>query len=237
MKWTQANQKICALIPAAGSGSRMRSSVKKPYLNLGDKPILAHTIGAFDRNPVIDTIDVIVDASNLEMCQSTVIAPNGFHKVRDLVVGGQTRQASVFNGLQSLPIDADCIIVHDGARPFVTDEIIFACVEAAYEYGAAVVAVPVKDTIKVANADGFIVDTPDRDKLWAVQTPQAFRASALLDAHANAQRKGITATDDAMLVEKLGFKVKIVSGSESNLKITTQEDLIIAEALMRGLCA
>ena len=119
----------------------------------------------------------------------------------------------------------------------MTDEIIFACVEAAYEYGAAVVAVPVKDTIKVANADGFIVDTPERDKLWAVQTPQAFRASALLDAHANARRKGITATDDAMLVEKLGFKVKMVSGSESNLKITTQEDLIIAEALMRGLCA
>jgi 2-C-methyl-D-erythritol 4-phosphate cytidylyltransferase len=215
----------------------MRNSVKKPYLNLGDKPILVHTIDAFDRNPVIDTVSVIVDAADLKMCQSTVIAPNAFLKVRDLVVGGQTRQASVFNGLQSLPTDVDCVIVHDGVRPFVTDEIIFACIEAADEWGAAVAAVPVKDTIKVASADGFIVDTPDREKLWTVQTPQAFRASVLLDAHALAQREGVTATDDAMLVEQLGFKVKMVSGSDSNLKITTREDLIIAEALKREACA
>lgn len=215
----------------------MRNSVKKPYLNLGDKPILVHTIDAFDRNPVIDTVSVVVDAADLKMCQSTVIAPNAFLKVRDLVVGGQTRQASVFNGLQSLPTDVDCVIVHDGVRPFVTDEIIFACIEAADEWGAAVAAVPVKDTIKVASADGFIVDTPDREKLWTVQTPQAFRASVLLDAHALAQREGVTATDDAMLVEQLGFKVKMVSGSDSNLKITTREDLIIAEALKREACA
>ena len=215
----------------------MRNSAKKPYLNLGDKPILVHTIGVFDRNPVIDTICVIVDAADLEMCQLTVIAPNAFQKVGDLVVGGETRQASVFNGLQSLPTDVDCVIVHDGVRPFVTDEVIFACIEAADEWGAAVAAVPVKDTIKVASADGFIVDTPDRDKLWSVQTPQAFRATVLLDAHAYAQRQRITATDDAMLVEQLGFKVKIVSGSDSNLKITTPGDLIIAEALKRGACA
>ncbi|MDE0041742.1 MAG: 2-C-methyl-D-erythritol 4-phosphate cytidylyltransferase, partial [Candidatus Poribacteria bacterium] len=229
--------KICALIPAAGSGSRMQNSVKKPYLNLGGKPILVHTIGVFDRNPVIDTISVIVDATDLEMCQSTVIAPNAFQKVGDLVVGGETRQASVFNGLQSLPTDVDCVIVHDGVRPFVTDEMIFACIEAADEWGAAVAAVPAKDTIKVASTDGFIVDTPDRDKLWAVQTPQAFRASVLLDAHAFAKRERVTATDDATLVEQLGFKVKIVSGSDSNLKITTPNDLIIAEALKRGVCA
>ena len=214
----------------------MRTSVKKPYLNLGDKPILVHTIGVFDRNPVIDTISVIVDDADLEFCQSRVIAPNAFHKVGDLVGGGLTRQASVFNGLQSLPTDVDCVVVHDGVRPFVTDEVIFACIEAADEWGAAVAAVPVKDTVKVASADGFIVDTPDREKLWAVQTPQAFRASVLADAHAMAQRKGVTATDDAMLVEQLGFKVKLVSGSESNLKITTPEDLIFAEALKREAC-
>jgi 2-C-methyl-D-erythritol 4-phosphate cytidylyltransferase len=215
----------------------MRTSVKKPYLNLGDKPILVHTIGVFDRNPVIDTISVIVDDADLEFCQSRIIAPNAFQKVGDLVGGGLTRQASVFNGLQSLPTDVDCVVVHDGVRPFVTDEVIFACIEAADEWGAAVAAVPVKDTVKVASADGFIVDTPDRDKLWAVQTPQAFRAPVLLDAHALAQREGVTATDDAMLVEQLGFKVKLVSGSESNLKITTPEDLIFAEALKREACA
>ena len=215
----------------------MRNSVKKPYLNLGGKPILVHTIGVFDRNPVIDTISVIVDDADLEFCQSRVIAPNAFQKVGDLVVGGETRQASVFNGLQSLPTDVDCVIVHDGVRPFVTDEMIFACIEAADEWGAAVAAVPAKDTIKVASADGFIVDTPDRDKLWAVQTPQAFRASVLLDAHAFAIRERVTVTDDATLVEQLGFKVKIVSGSDSNLKITTPNDLIIAEALKREACA
>lgn len=215
----------------------MRTSVKKPYLNLGDKPILAHTIGVFDRNPVIDTISVIVDDADLEFCQSSVIAPNAFQKVGDLVVGGLTRQASVFSGLQSLPTNVDCVVVHDGVRPFVTDEVIFACIEAADEWGAAVAAVPVKDTVKIASADGFIVDTPDRDTLWAVQTPQAFRASVLLDAHVLAQREGVTATDDAMLVEQLGFKVKIVSGSDSNLKITTPEDLIFAEALKREACA
>ena len=215
----------------------MRASVKKPYLNLGDKPILVHTIGVFDRNPVIDTISVIVDDADLEFCQATVIAPNTFQKMGDLVAGGLTRQASVFNGLQSLPTDVDFVIVHDGVRPFVTDEVIFACIEAADEWGAAVAAVPVKDTIKVASADGFIEDTPDRDKLWAVQTPQAFRASVLMDAHAFAKREGVTATDDAMLVEQLGFKVKIVSGSDFNLKITTPDDLIIAEALKRETCA
>ena len=215
----------------------MRTSVKKPYLNLGDKPILVHTIGVFDNNPVIDTISVIVDDADLEFCQSRIIAPNAFQKVGDLVVGGLTRQASVFNGLQSLPTDVDCVIVHDGVRPFVTDEVIFACIEAADEFGAAVAAVPVKDTVKVASADGFIVDTPDRDKLWAVQTPQAFRASVLMDAHALAQREGVTATDDAMLVEQLGFRVKIVSGSDANLKITTPDDLIFAEALKRRTCA
>ena len=133
----------------------MRTSVKKPYLNLGDKPILVHTIGVFDNNPVIDTISVIVDDADLEFCQSRIIAPNAFQKVGDLVVGGLTRQASVFNGLQSLPTDVDCVIVHDGVRPFVTDEVIFACIEAADEFGAAVAAVPVKDTVKVASADGF----------------------------------------------------------------------------------
>ena len=215
----------------------MGSSVKKPYLDLGDKPILVQTIGAFDQNPVIDTISVIVDSTDLEMCHARVIAPNAFQKVGDLVVGGQTRQASVFNGLQSLPNDADCVIVHDGVRPFVTDRMIFACIEAADEWGAAVAAVPAKDTIKMASADGFVVDTPDREKVWAVQTPQAFRTSVLLDAHAFANREGITATDDASLVEQLGFKVRIVPGSDSNLKITTPEDLIIAEALKRGACA
>jgi 2-C-methyl-D-erythritol 4-phosphate cytidylyltransferase len=210
----------------------MDDTTKKPYLHLLGEPILTHTIRVFDQHPIIDAIYVIVAAEDFSVCESMVIAPYGFQKVAGLVAGGETRQASVFNGVQSLPPDTDFVIVHDGVRPFVTDEITSECVHAAAKWGAAVAAVPVKDTIKVADDAGFIVDTPDRQKLWVVQTPQAFRKSLLLDAHQQArQRRDISATDDAMLVEHLGVKVKLIMGSYANLKITTPEDLIIAESL------
>jgi 2-C-methyl-D-erythritol 4-phosphate cytidylyltransferase len=204
---------------------------KKPYLQLLDKPILTHTIGVFDQTSVVDAIYVIVNPSDFETCQSIAIAPYGFQKVAGLIPGGETRQDSVFNGLQALPDDADFVIVHDGVRPFVTGEIISVCLEAADKWGAAVAAVPVKDTVKVADAEEFIVDTLDRSKLWAVQTPQAFRTTLVLEAHQRARQDGIKATDDATLIEQLGFKVKLIRGSYRNLKITTPEDLIIAEAL------
>ncbi|MBI1925892.1 2-C-methyl-D-erythritol 4-phosphate cytidylyltransferase, partial [Candidatus Poribacteria bacterium] len=141
------NQKVCVLIPAAGNGSRMGSPhTKKPYLRLHDTPILTHTIGVFDQSPVIDAIYVIVDVADFEVCRSIAIAPYGFQKVADLVAGGETRQDSVFNGLQAIPSDTDFVVVHDGVRPFVTDELICACLEAADQWGAAVAAVPVKDT-------------------------------------------------------------------------------------------
>jgi 2-C-methyl-D-erythritol 4-phosphate cytidylyltransferase len=209
----------------------MGHPTKKPYLKLLDEPILAHTIRVFDQNSIVDAVIVVVDAADIETCRSTVIAPYRFQKVASLVAGGETRQISVFNGLRMLPTDTEFVIVHDGVRPFVTDETIFKCVEAAEAYGAAVAAVPVKDTIKVADDDGFIADTPDRAKLWAVQTPQVFRKTVLLEAHRSAQQRQISATDDAALVEQLGFKVKLVMGSYANLKITTPEDLVIAEAL------
>ncbi len=226
------NRKVSVLIPAAGSGNRMgHRRTKKPYLQLLGKPILTHTISVFDRNPVVNRIHVIVNPSDFELCQSVAIVPYSFQKVADLIPGGETRQDSIFNGLQSLPSDADFVIVHDGVRPFVTDDIIDSCLEAAGEWGAAVAAVPVKDTIKVVDADRFIVDTPNRSRLWAVQTPQSFRKDLLLEAHLWARRTGLDATDDAALVEQLGFRVRLIAGSHRNLKITTAEDLLIAEAL------
>jgi 2-C-methyl-D-erythritol 4-phosphate cytidylyltransferase len=204
---------------------------KKPYLQLLEKPILTHTISVFDQNPVVDTIHVIVNPSDFELCQSIAIVPYGFQKVTNLIPGGETRQDSVFNGLQSLPSDADFVIVHDGVRPFVTDDIIDSCLEAAEEWGAAVAAVPVKDTIKVADADGFIVDTLNRSRLWAVQTPQSFRKDLLLKAHQRARQARLNVTDDATLVEQLGFRVRLIAGSHRNLKVTTAEDLLIAETL------
>ncbi len=234
MRWTQLNRKICVLIPAAGEGTRLKGDVKKPYLRLAQMPILAHTIQRFDQNTAVDGIWVIVNKADLDKCYDTVIAPYTFQKVRELVAGGATRQISVYNGIQALPEDVDFVIVHDGVRPFVTDEIIFECLETAAEYGAAVAAVPVKETIKVANEESFIVGTPVREKLWTVQTPQVFRKSLLVEAYQAAQAQQIIATDDASLVEQLGHPVKLVPGSYSNLKITTPEDLFIAEILVEN---
>ncbi len=210
----------------------MADSVKKPYLKLAEKPILAHTIQRFEQNSAVDAIFVIVDPTDFSECQAAVLHPYPFKKVQKLVAGGETRQMSVYNGIRALSTDVDFVIVHDGVRPFVTDEIIFACLTAADEYGAAVAAVPVKDTIKVANEDNFIVETPARERLWVVQTPQVFQKSLLEEAHQAAQARQLTATDDASLVEQLGFPVKLVNGSYANLKITTPIDLQVAEVLV-----
>lgn len=227
------NSKICTLIPAAGEGNRLKSAVKKPYVALAQKPILTHTIQRFEQNPAVDEIFVLVNEADFEMCRATVLAPYAFQKVQPLVAGGATRQQSVHNGVRALPADTDFVIVHDGVRPFVTDETIFACLDAAAEWGAAVAAVPVKETIKMANAEDFIVETPPRERLWTVQTPQVFRKSLLEEAHQIAEEKQLTATDDAALVEHLGHPVKLVNGSYANVKITTPEDLRIANVFLQ----
>ena len=226
------NSQVCTLIPAAGKGSRMAHSVKKPYLKLAKKPILAHTLQRFEQNTAVDTIFVIVDETDFNECRKTVLEPYPFTKVQALIAGGETRQMSVYNGIRALSTDVDFVIVHDGVRPFVTDETIFACLTAADECGAAVAAVPVKDTIKAADENCFITETPDRERLWAVQTPQVFRKTLLEEAHQAAQKHHLTATDDAALVEQLGFPVKLVKGSYANLKITTPVDLPLAEVLL-----
>ena len=226
------NSKICALIPAAGKGSRMVNSVKKPYLKLAQKPILAHTLQRFEENTAVDAIFVIVDKDDFSDCRTNVLEPYTFTKVEKLIAGGETRQISVYNGVRALSADVDFVVVHDGVRPFVNDETIFACLTAADECGAAVAAVPVKDTIKIADENDFIVETPVRERLWSVQTPQVFRKSLLEEAHQRAHAQQLTATDDAALVEQLGFPVKLVMGSYANLKITTPEDLRVAEVLL-----
>lgn len=227
------NSKICTLIPAAGEGNRLKSAVKKPYVALAQKPILTHTIQRFEQNTAVDEIFVLVNEADFEMCRATVLASYAFQKVQPLVAGGATRQQSVHNGVRALPADTDFVIVHDGVRPFVTDETIFACLDAAAEWGAAVAAVPVKETIKIANAEDFIVETPPRERLWTVQTPQVFRKSLLEEAHQIAEEKQLTATDDAALVEHLGHPVKLVNGSYANVKITTPEDLRIANVFLQ----
>lgn len=235
MKWSQMNSRIAVIIPAAGQGKRMGTSVKKPYLKLGDKPVLSHTIERFEQNSVVDDIFVIVDASDFKTCKVSVLDPYRYKKVRELISGGETRQRSVFNGLCALTNDVDYVIVHDGVRPFINDEIISRCLEATDEWGAAVSAVPVKETIKVANENLFIADTPNRQLLWRVQTPQVFRASLIVEAHKKAIEDISDSPDDATLVERLGSPVKLVMGSYQNVKLTTPEDLLTAETIIAGL--
>lgn len=232
MRWTQMNSKISVLIPAAGHGSRMNASVKKPYLRLADKPILSHTIDRFEHNSVIDEIFVIVDESDFTICRNNVIDPYRYKKIRKLIPGGETRQVSVFNGLKALSDDVEYVVIHDGVRPFINDEIIYKCLKATEECGAAVSAVPVKETIKIVNDEQLIVETPQRHRLWQAQTPQVFRKSIIIEAHEKAIQDGIDAPDDAALVENLGSPIKLVRGSYKNIKLTTPEDLGIAETLL-----
>ncbi len=226
--------KNVVLITAAGKGKRMDSTVKKPYLVLVDKPILSHTIERFEHNSTVDDIFLIVHKSDFEVCQNNVIEPYRYKKIRGLIPGGETRQESVFNGLSALTDDIDYVIIHDGVRPFISDEIITKCLEAAAEWGASVAAVPVKETIKFANEDHFIVQTPNRKLLWRVQTPQVFRKRLIETAHKSALQEGKGAPDDATLVEKLGSPIKLVMGNYKNIKLTTPEDLRFAETIINN---
>jgi len=226
--------KLSVIIPAAGSGRRM-GGVKKPYLDLAGKPILAHTLAVFQQCDLVDDILVVAAGGDEDACICSVIDPYGMSKVCRVVAGGETRQESVFNGLRELASDTDMVMVHDCARPFVTEGMIRDALEAAKEWGAATVAVPVKDTIKESDEDDFVVRTLDRRKLWSIQTPQAFRYDLLLRAHLYARENDIQVTDDASLIEQMGIhKVKLVMGASENIKITTPGDIAIALAILKS---
>jgi 2-C-methyl-D-erythritol 4-phosphate cytidylyltransferase len=209
----------------------MGSAVKKPFLPLDGKPILIHTLSRFQGCDVIAEIIPIVSAEDVDRTWE-IIRRYGIAKVNRVICGGETRQRSVYNGLKALNDEVEIVAIHDGVRPFVTDELIRECLEEAARYGAAIAAVPVKDTVKSVSPDGLVLSTLDRTGLWAVQTPQVFRRDLILKAHERAIERGIVATDDAALVERLGERVKVVMGSYRNIKITTPEDLIFARALL-----
>jgi 2-C-methyl-D-erythritol 4-phosphate cytidylyltransferase len=211
-----------AVIVAAGRGTRMGTKESKQYLPINGKPILVYTLEAFERAPEVSTIVLVVSKEDIVHCQS-YIEKYGLTKISAIVAGGTSRQGSVYEGLQLL--DTEWVIVHDGVRPFITTESISHCWRAAEQYGAAVIAVPVKDTIKVADEAGMVLTTPDRNSLWAIQTPQAFRRSDLVTAHQKAAFDQYEGTDDASLMERLGLPVRIVEGDYGNIKITTPDDL------------
>jgi 2-C-methyl-D-erythritol 4-phosphate cytidylyltransferase len=218
------------VIPAAGQGKRMRAGKNKLLLPLNGIPVLIHTLLVFEEDEDCDGIVLAIQPSD-ELEFSKLIKKYKINKVLSFASGGNERQDSVYNALQTVKSEG-IVLVHDGARPFIHEETIHLVTAAAQKDGAAVVAVPVKDTIKKVH-DKKIVETVERSSLWAVQTPQAFRISILLDAHHCAQREGFLGTDEASLVERIPYSITIVEGSYDNIKLTTPEDLYFADAIIR----
>jgi 2-C-methyl-D-erythritol 4-phosphate cytidylyltransferase len=227
-------KKIFALIPAAGMGKRMGAGSNKQYLLLDGVPILAHTLRVFQDAPFIEGIYLVTPEQEIPFCQSEVVERYGFSKVRAIIPGGAERQHSVLNGLNAMMgvEQDDLVLIHDGVRPFVTIDALKKAATTAHEFGGAVVAVPVKDTVKVAR-DGIITDTPPREQLWLAQTPQAFRFGLIREAHSSAAAEGFLGTDDASLMERQGWQLRIVMGDYRNIKITTPEDMALAEAFLK----
>ncbi len=223
--------KIAAIILAAGQGKRMKSKIQKQYLLLKEKPVLYYSIRAFEQSSV-DTIVLVTGKEEMLYCKEEIIKRYNFQKIDYITEGGRERCHSVYKGLQALPKDIEYVLIHDGARPFVTKQMIEGTITAVKEYKACVVGMPVKDTIKITNTDQFSIQTPERQYVWAVQTPQAFSFELVWKAYSMLMEKEIPVTDDAMVIETfLHYPVKLIEGSYKNIKITTPEDLIVAHAL------
>ncbi len=216
------------VIPAAGQGKRMKAGKNKLFIELSGIPIIVYTLRVFEEDPDCRGIILSINPAEKDYFNQ-LIAAYGLKKVKKLVMGGKERQQSVYNGLQHA--EEDIILVHDGARPFINIGQISELTTAASLHGGAVIAVPVKDTIKKA-ANKEVVETVERSSLWAVQTPQAFRVSILKSAYEQAEAEAFLGTDDASLLERINEQVVIIEGNYDNIKITTQEDLYFAEAIL-----
>ena len=213
---------VSAIIVAAGKGKRMGLGYNKLLAKIDGKEIIVMTLEKFQSSSLIDEIILVVSEDEMDYFKENIINKYDFSKTK-FALGGKERQNSVYNGLLKCS-NPEIVLIHDGARPYINEDIIARSIKAAHEFSAATVAVPVVDTIKIVE-DGFSVETPDRSKLYAVQTPQSFKYNLILRAHENAIKNNIVATDDTMLIEKLGYKVRIIEGSYSNIKITTINDI------------
>lgn len=224
-----------AIILAAGRGKRMKSKKKKQFLNIAGKPIVYYALECFERAPFIQDIILVTGEGYVEYCQKNIVEKYGLRKVKKVVAGGKERYDSVYEGLRACG-KTDYVYIHDGTRPFIDQDMLKRALDGAKQMGASVVGMPVKDTIKVADKNHYVLETPERSKLWAVQTPQVFRYKIIKEAHEQMRKKGMEGiTDDSMVVEKLGkHRVKMVEGSYENIKITTMDDLFIAEIILRG---
>lgn len=242
-------QRCTAVVLAAGTGSRMHSEVPKQYMLLRGKPLIWYALHAIEESAVIDDCILVTGsgADDIVYVRDEIVARYGFRKVDTVIAGGRERYDSVYQALQviddgdmAVPNRDGYIFIHDGVRPFLTEEILRRCYETVEKYHACVAGMPVKDTIKIADGEGYAAQTPDRSLLWQIQTPQVFDTQLILSAYRelmrereNLARNGISITDDAMVVERYtGYKVKLVQGSYENIKITTPEDMAVAEAFV-----
>ncbi len=223
---------VSAVIVAAGKGIRMKDSVQKQYLPLAGRPVLSHTLGVFDGCNLISKIFLVVSQKDFDYCRNNILRM--LKKEIKLVAGGKKRQDSVYNGLIAVGENNGIVIIHDGVRPFVNKEMLESCVRGAIKHGACIIGVPVQDTLKRISRSGDIEKTIERNNIWLAQTPQAFQYEILRKAHENARLKGHAGTDDAFLVEQMGTSVKIIKGNKNNIKITTREDLRLAEVMIQA---
>ncbi len=223
---------VSAIIVAGGKGIRMGAVTRKQYMLLAGKPIVCHTLEVFDACPCIDEIYLVVPPDDLDICSERWLSSLSLHIRIHLVAGGFERQNSVYRGIQAVSSErCEIVVIHDAVRPFVSSRIIEACVGEARVSGACIVGMPAMETAKLVNSDQ-IERTLDRNTIWMAQTPQAFNLNLIRTAHENAQLERFVGTDDAMLVERLGHKVRIIPGSRLNMKITTPEDLALAEGII-----
>jgi 2-C-methyl-D-erythritol 4-phosphate cytidylyltransferase len=211
----------------------MCDAVPKQYVSLDGIPMLSRTLGVFSRCDLIDRIIMAVPEDDIDFCRNEVIPAANMEKEPILVIGGARRQDSVYSSLKTIETDEGVVLIHDGVRPFVNPEHLVACIKGAQKHGACILGIPAFDTVKHVDSKNEIIQTQKRDTLWFAQTPQAFQLGLIKKAHEIAKQEGFMGTDDASLVEYLGERVKIIPGSRSNIKITNQEDLKLAEALLQ----
>ena len=229
-------EKCTAVVLAAGKGSRMGTKIQKQYLEICGKPVLYYSLAAFAASPIIDEIVLVTGEGKTDYCRKNIIEAYGITKVNKIVVGGKERYESVYKALREIEPEG-YVFIHDGARPFITEEILERGMFGVQETGACVVGMPSKDTVKVADEADFVSETPDRKRVWTVQTPQIFSYDLIKKAHESIRKKDMTAiTDDAMVVEQeSGVQVRLVEGSYQNIKITTPEDLDVAEVFLKKI--
>jgi ispD: 2-C-methyl-D-erythritol 4-phosphate cytidylyltransferase len=229
-------RKNTAIVLAAGQGKRMNSRVQKQFLELGGKPVLYYSLNCFQQSPLITDIILVTGAESVAFCKEEIVEKYGLTKVTKVIPGGKERYDSVYEGLLACE-NSDFVLIHDGARPFITQEILERGMNGARETGACVIGMPSKDTVKVADEKGFVQETPERSSVWTIQTPQIFEYNLIREAHEKIRCRDMSAiTDDAMVVERAsGAKISLAEGSYKNLKITTPEDLDIAEIFLKNI--